>query len=98
MEQQHFQPAFGDDVHICLPQFAMLNGMRAFYAANGMLATSENADVALIRSHIAYHAGNNVAERAVIKSSRGHSYRINHNTIVRITDHYNHRTGVQGYC
>ena len=90
-------------IHICQPEHCHLNGMKEFYAVAGMLATSENADIALIRSHIAYHAGSRPAERASIKPSRGHSYRVSmygahdkFDLIVRITDHYDHRNGVSG--
>lgn len=81
-----------------------LGDMRAFYEATGMLATSEVADIALIRSHIAYWQGVAVAENASIRASRGHSYRIALNGrhgandyFVRITDHYDHRKGVTGF-
>ena len=82
---------------------ATVQDMKAFYAAAAMYPTSTNGDVALIRSHIAYHCGQVRAERASIKPSRGHSYRVamygehdKHDTIVRISDHYDHRNGVVG--
>ncbi len=71
--------------------------MRNFYDRVGLMPTSTNADVCLIRSHIAYHSGSAAAERATIAPSRGHSYRINGETVVRITDHYDHRDGVAGW-
>src|SRR5258707_1079594 len=61
--------------HICRPGYRHLAGMREFYHAVGIIATSETADVMLIRSHIAYWSGNATAERAVIKPSHGHSSR-----------------------
>jgi hypothetical protein len=92
------------NTHICQSAYMNCNGMRDFYNRAGMLPTSENADIALIRSHIAYHAGQDRAERAVIKPSRGHSYSVRtsalkgaYKIIVRITDYYDHRAGVHGY-
>lgn len=79
-----------------------LGDMRAFYDANGMLATSTNADIALIRSHLAYWQGSRLAEQASIRPSRGHSYRVarygrhdSSDQIARIVDYYDHRDGVQ---
>jgi len=83
--------------HICQPAYRHLADMKAFYSTLGALATSTNADIVLIRSHIAYWSGEKAAERAVIKPSRGHSYRVNGDTIVRIADHWDHREGVTGY-
>ena len=90
-------------IHACLNEFAHLASMKEFYSAAQMLPTSETADIALIRSYIAYHAGNAAAERASIRASRGHSYRVSwhgkhdkHDRIVRIRDHYDHRAGVLG--
>lgn len=81
-----------------------LGSMRAFYDAHSMIPTSTNADVALIRSHIAYHSGAAAAERAAIKASRGHWYRVaphgKHSSTeiaVRIIDYYDHRAGVLGW-
>lgn len=74
--------------------------MREFYDRENMIATSIVATTALIRSHIAYHAGRLAAERAEINPSRGHSYRIDldgQRTIVRITDYYDHRNGIKGF-
>jgi hypothetical protein len=75
--------------------------MRAFYSALHLLPTSEAADCVLIRSHIAYHAGAMDAERAEIKASRGHSYKVSDSRgvhVVRILDHFDHRTGVVGWA
>ena len=90
--------------HICQEGFTALRGMREFYNLAGLLPTSENADVALIRSHIAYWSGAKKAEKASIKASRGHKYRVamygthdKSDLIVRITDYYDHREGVIGY-
>jgi hypothetical protein len=91
-------------VHICQREFAGLASMREFYAVNNMIATSTVADEALIRSHIAYHAGQTLAEWAEIRPSRGHSYKVNllgrpkrqDWKLVRITNHYDHRSGVAG--
>ena len=81
-----------------------LGDMRAFYSHAAMYPSSTNGDVALIRSHIAYWAGEERAQRAVIKPSRGHSYRVHssalpgsYSVVVRITDHYDHREGVHGW-
>ncbi len=85
--------------HICQPAYRHLHGMRAFfYSQVGVIATSENADIMLIRSHIAYWSSSDAAFRAVIKPSRGNSYRVNGDTIVRIVDHYDHRDGVTGWA
>lgn len=77
--------------------------MREYYDTAGLLPTSEYADIALIRSWIAYWQGESKADRASIKASRGHSYRIAYygrhdadDTFVRITDYYDHRDGVVG--
>jgi len=84
--------------HLCLPEYrALPGGMKELYAALGLLATSENADTVLIRSHIAYWSGDKAAEAAVIKPSRGHSYRINGAVLVRITDYFDHRDGIVGW-
>lgn len=87
--------------HLCQPQFCgMPRGMKDLYSALHLLATSTSADIVLIRSHIAYWAGNTVAEKATIKPSRGHSYRITSNhgdVIVKIADHFDHREGVIGW-
>ena len=91
--------------HICESHFCALNGMREFYGVLKVYPTSEHGDTMLIRSHIAYHSGNAVAERAMIRPSRGHSYRVNlyghpdksTDRIVRIIDYYDHRDGVTGY-
>ena len=79
-----------------------LPDMRAFYDNYGMLPTSENADIALIRSHLAYWQGSTRAEFASIKRSRGNSYRIafygkhdKRDYVARIVDYYDHRDGVQ---
>jgi hypothetical protein len=90
-----------DNVHICQDSYRGLGGMKDFYGAIGAIATSIVADVALIRSYLAYHRGSKLAEGAAIKPSRGHSYRIalygkhdKHDLVARITDHYDHREGV----
>jgi hypothetical protein len=88
--------------HICLPGYADVPDVRVFYDRAGLIPTSTNADIALIRSHIAYWFGTSEADRAVIAPSRGHSYRVRRvrgligDAIVRITDHYDHREGVTG--
>lgn len=89
--------------HICQSQYANLASMREFYSATNMLPTSEVADIALIRSHIAYHAGSKKAEQANIRASRGHSYRVflyggpfDKGVIVKIVNHFDHRHGVTG--
>lgn len=84
--------------HLCQPQHRGLNGMRDLYAKLQVYATSDNGNTLLIRSHIAYWSGTAAAERATIKPSRGHSYRVNGATIVRITDHHDHRNGVIGWA
>ncbi len=84
--------------HLCQPEHAGLpRGMRDLYDRLGLIPTSTNADTVLIRSHIAYWSGSKEAERATIKPSRGHSYRVNGSVIVRIADHYDHRDGVTGW-
>ncbi len=87
--------------HICQDAFLGVGDMRGAYTRLGTLPTSTNGDTFLIRSHIAYHCGLREAEAAVIKPSRGHSYRVvdRYGTarIVRISDHYDHREGVQGF-
>lgn len=84
-------------VHICQPQHCGTGGMRALYDKLKVYPTSTNGDEILIRSHIAYWSGNGPAERVTIKASRGNSYRVNGDVIVRITDHYDHREGVRGW-
>ena len=91
------------DKHICQPQYASLPGMKEFYRATNMLPTSEVADMALIRSHIAYHAGEQFSSKALISASRGHSYRVklygdykDRGVVVRIVNYYDHRNGVTG--
>lgn len=97
-------------VHICQPAYAGLaGGMRELYDALGLLPTSTNADVVLIRSHIAYWSGSQVAERVSIRPSRGRSYRVSEerrrhlvgrlekDVIVGISDHFDHREGVTGW-
>jgi hypothetical protein len=89
------------NTHICQHEHASLPDMRALYAKLSVLPTSMNADVILIRSHVAYWSGLNIAERATIKPSRGHSYRVKSNgvdRIVRIKDYYDHRNGITGWC
>ena len=74
--------------------------MRALYDAARIIPTSETGDIALIRSHIAYWAGQSQAEAAKIFPSRGHSYRFDiygKRYTVRITDYYDHRDGVVGF-
>lgn len=78
--------------------------MRGFYRAFRLIPTSINADTALIRSHIAYHSGTRAAERAAIKPSRGHSYRVaphgkhgKDDLILRVSNWYDHREGVVGW-
>jgi hypothetical protein len=92
------------NAHICQPAYRHLNGMREFYSVLQCYPTSTNGDIALIRSHIAYHSSSAAAERAVIKPSRGHTYRVHasarkgsYSLIVRITDPYDHRAGVHGW-
>lgn len=93
-----------ETAHLCLPQWCGLpGGMRELYDRMNLIPTSTAADTVLIRSHIAYHAGHHEAVRAVIKPSRGHSYRIDgtytaERIIVRVTDHYDHRNGVAGFA
>lgn len=77
-----------------------VHDMRAFYDAARMIPTSTNADIALIRSHIAYWAGQRAAEEADVVPSRGHSYRFDlHGVryVVRIADYFDHRQGVTGF-
>ena len=86
--------------HICQANHAHLASMKELYAKLLILPTSEVADCVLIRSHVAYHAGQAVAARVKISPSRGHSYKIEEGwrkIIVRITDPYDHRQGVAGY-
>ena len=91
-------------IHLCQAEYCGLDGMREFYQAVQAYPTSPNGDVMLIRSHIAYHAGERAAQTASIRPSRGNSYRVARwgthdkgDSIVRITDYYDHRNGVVGY-
>jgi hypothetical protein len=87
--------------HLLANDFTGVHDMRAFYAAAGMIPTSENADIALIRSHVAYWAGRRAAELIDVRASRGHSYRFDlhgERHVVEIVDHYDHRAGVIGFC
>ena len=80
------------------------HSMQEFYAAANLIPTSERADIALIRSHIMYHAGEKFAKRAFIAPSRGHSYKVDlygdmkakDMKIVKILDENDHRNGVTG--
>ena len=88
--------------HICQNAFNGVGDMRGAYERLGTLATSENGDIFLIRSHVAYWSGNKRAKYATIKPSRGHSYRVTElagfgTRIVRIVNYYDHREGVQGW-
>lgn len=94
------EPAEGE--HLLRPAHLGLGGMRQLYDKLGLLATSTNADIVLIRSHLAYHGGARAAERATIRPSRGHTYRIDgmhgeNNVIVKIVDYSDHRAGVIGW-
>lgn len=74
--------------------------MRTAYDRLRMIPTSTNADIYLIRSHIAYWAGRIEAERSEIRPSRGHSYKATmHGTTYRvgIVNRYDHREGVVGF-
>ena len=95
---------FGDQVwrtrHACQEGLRHLPGMKEVYKTLGVLATSTAADTVLIRSHIAYWSGNATAERAEIKSSRGHTYKVldgQEKKIVKISNHYDHRDGIEGW-
>lgn len=92
------------EMHICQSEYSMLPSMREFYDKIGVLPTSTNADITLIRSHIAYWSGHTKAEKASIRPSRGCSYRIamygkhdKSDIIVKIRDYYDHRDGIVGY-
>lgn len=84
-------------IHICKPEYSHLSSMQEFYRTVGVVATSTWADIMLIRSHIAYWSGSQEAERATITPSRGHSYRVNKEVVVKITNTYDHRDGVIGW-
>ncbi len=92
-----------DNPHICQQQFVgrTVGCMKDLYRVLGLLATSTCADIVLIRSHIAYWSGNQVASDAVIKTSRGHSYsvtdRYGRKVIVKIANYFDHRDGVTGW-
>ena len=88
--------------HLC--NTPHLGTMREFYSAMSMYPTSDVGDVALVRSHIAYWAGEAMAQRCSIRRSRGHSLRVaphgehgKGDIIVRIVDHFDHRNGVVGF-
>lgn len=86
--------------HLLQDEFLGVGDMRGFYDRCRLLPTSTNADISLIRSHVAYWSGSAEAERAVIRPSRGHSYRLKAHGmefLVRISDHYDHRNGVAGW-
>ena len=94
-----------DHQHLCQPEFAgNKDGMRSLYLKLNTYPTSINGDLLLIRSHIAYHSGDAMAQRVVIKKSRGDSYRVlssalkgAYQHIVTVTDPYDHRAGVHGW-
>lgn len=75
--------------------------MRDLYAKHGLLASSPNADDALIRSHIAHCVDDEAAARAVIKPSRGRRYHVEtpwfDPCVVRVVDEHDHRNGVEGW-
>jgi hypothetical protein len=87
-----------DMVHICQEGFRDCVDTRAFYSRAGLLPTSTNAMIALVRSHLAYWHGSVIAERATLSQSRGYSIRAIGpalgNVIFRIVDHYDYRNGV----
>ena len=90
--------------HICEAQFRHLPSMREFYSMLGVYPTSINGDIALVRSHIAYHSGSAKAESVIIKKSRGDTYRVYRSprdktdfTTVRVINAYDHRAGVTGW-
>lgn len=98
--------------HICLPEHAGLSssntksnepsGMRALYAKLGVYPSSDNGADILIRSHVAYWTGSDMAQRIEITPSRGYTYRVKRECgepgiIVKIVDDLDHRNGVTGW-
>lgn len=87
--------------HLLQSEFNGLAGMRELYSLLRCYPTSTRGDMVLIRSHIAYHSGQDMAQRAVISASRGHSYKVEGTYVgkvtVRIVDYYDHRFGVVGW-
>lgn len=88
--------------HLCQPEHAGLpGGMRDLYGLARVYPTSTLGDTMLIRSHIAYHSGSHNAERATIRPTRGHRYRVTlypYAVVVGITNPDDHRAGVVGWC
>lgn len=82
------------------PEGSGIHTMRDAYARHSFYPTSDNGNIYLIRSHIAYWCSRREAKECTIKPSRGHSYRVRclHGAdyLVRISDHYDHRHGVVG--
>lgn len=79
--------------------------MKEWYALAHVMPTSEVGDIALIRSHIHYHAGENRARQADIRPTRGHKYKVSlygrpsrkdDYHVVSITDYLDHRHGIVG--
>ena len=87
--------------NLCL---TTLGTMKELYEQEKAYPSSDVGNELLIRSHIHYHAGQKFAERAVIKPSRGHSYKVGlygenrskDMKTLKITDYYDHRNGVTG--
>lgn len=89
-------------VHICQPEFRDSANMGQFYERAKLVPHTEFADVALIRSHIAYWSTTFEAEGLTIKRERGRAYRVKDadgrvNRVLRIFDYYDHRNGVTGW-
>lgn len=91
------------DQHLGQAGLSHLRDMAHAYTTLRMLPTSTVADTFLIRSHIAYHDGSAMAERAIITPSRGSSYRVRQQlidrpgVIVKIANYFDHRDGVIGW-
>lgn len=90
--------------HLCTSEHSGLaGGMRELYGLHRVCATSEHADIMLIRSHVAYWSGIATAERLDIRPSRGHSYKLREPrsgavvAVCRVSDPFDHREGVTGW-
>lgn len=89
-------------VHLCQPEHAVLpGGMQNLYEKLGLDPASVEAGVVLVRSHVAYHAGNRAAEMIDISACRTRKYRFElygRKYHVEVVDRYDHRFGVTGFC
>jgi hypothetical protein len=98
--RNHNAPPDVNDSHDLPVLELSMTGIADAYDKYRLIPTSTNADILLIRWHIAYHCGGKEANRVRVAPSRGHSYRVkglfDTDYIVTISNHFDHRHGVVG--